>query len=52
MKALRSFETQDTTDTQLTKQHHIPGELYLQVLPPHIIAIFIAGYQCFMLQIH
>jgi hypothetical protein len=52
MKALRSFETWDTTDTQLTRQHHIPGELYLQVLPPQITTSFIAGYQCFMLQIH
>jgi hypothetical protein len=52
MKALWSFETQYTTHTQLTRQHHIPGVLYLQVLPPQIITSFIAGYQCFMLQIH
>jgi len=52
MKALWSFETWDTIHTQLTRQHHIPGELYLQVLPPQIITSFIAGYQYFMLQIH
>jgi hypothetical protein len=51
MKALWSFETRDTIHTQLTRQHHIPGEFYLQVLPPQIITSFIAGYQCFMLQV-
>lgn len=52
MKALWSYETRDTIHTQPTRQHHIPGELYLQVLPPQIITSFIAGYRCFMLQIH